>query len=309
MTISSPASFPLLRAAIPLFIANTVSAGSPGKMPHTADSNPEISILEKFMRPALDLRYTYDEDMDFSDQPGSISLQEAEILVPLPQIHSDNFCLLADLYYRYYQLDAASSGWTGELNLHTVRVPLQMVWKSTDSPWFLYALLQPGVSSDFNSFSSETFDLTASINLGYRFSPDLVVAGGVYYTRDYGDDIVLPSVGILWSPIDKLSFLLSAAGAVLTYECSDDWRLKLKALPYGGRWIVDHNSDRERIELAGGKVGIDLERRIAKQAWISLGVGANVFTNLRVEDDRGRALVDQDLDPSLYVTGGLRWTF
>ncbi len=309
MTNASPPSFPLLRAVIPLLIANTVHAGAPGKTPATANANTDVSILEKFMRPALDLRYTYDADMDFSDQPGALSLQEAEILVPLPAVHTDDFCLLADIYYRYYQLDVESKGLTEGFDLHTVRVPLQMVWKSTESPWFLYTLLQPGVSSDLNSFSSETFDLTASINLGYRFSSNLVVAGGIYYTRDYGDDVVLPSVGILWSPRENISFLLSAAGGVLTYQCSDDWRIKLKALPYGGRWMVEQNGGTKRVELMGGKVGIDLERRIAQQAWISLGVGANVFTNLRVEDDRGRALVDQDLDPSLYVTGGLRWTF
>jgi len=295
-----------------LILANSaIHAGSAATMDKTAQSTlvTDSSLLDDFFRPALDVRYTYDADMDFKGYGGKLSMHEAELTLPLPLLKTSNFVLSAELYYRYYQMDVNTLGLNGNFDLHTIQVPMQAAWLSPNSPWFVYAYLAPGVSSEFNSGSRESFDLSASLDVGYRFTSRFILAVGAYYTRDYGDEMVLPSIGILWAPTDKLSMSLSSAGIISTYKCNDDWRIKVKGIPYGGRWIVDNNSSRERVELTGGKVGVDIEHRVYKQAWLSVGAGANVFSNLRIENSHGGEISDRDLKPSLYVTAAFHWAF
>lgn len=301
----------LMLTACFLIGCSTVLAGTVATIDNTTSSTvtTDDSLLQEFFRPALNLRYTYDDEMGFTDFNGQLSMHEAEITVPLSPVQRPQFYLLSYIYYRYYQMDVDTLGLSGEFDLHTLRVPIQAAWLSADSPWFVYAYVQPGVSSDSDSINRDSFDLSASVDIGYRFSSRLVLAFGAYYTRDYGDDMLLPSIGLLWAPNDTFSLNITPAGIISTFKCSDDWRIKLKAIPYGGRWIVDNNNARERIELMGGKVGVDIERRICKQAWLSVGAGANVFSNLRLEDSNGREVLDRDLEPALYVTGALHWTF
>jgi hypothetical protein len=302
-----------LLSILGLLMASTMTqAGTPVGYDRTASHTAvtDDGLLEKFFQPSLDLRYTFDDDMEFTDFCGKLSMHEAEVTVPLPVVRSGNFRLLGALYYRYYQMQVDTPGLKRDLDLHTLRVPIQAAWLSPTTPWFYYVLLEPGVSSDFDSVSRDSIDISASVDVGYRFSSTFVLALGVYYTRDYGDDVLLPSIGLLWTPNETFSLNVTPAGIISTINCSEDWRLRLKAIPYGGRWTVSNDKGgSERIELSGGKVGIDVEHRLGKDAWLSVGAGVNVFSNLRYEDSRGREVLDRDLDPALYVTAGLHWTF
>ncbi len=295
----------ILLVGIPAFGGNGVTVD---KTVSTMNSTDD-SLIRDFFQPAVDLRYTYDDGMDLKHSSGQLSMHEAEITVPIPLVTSPNFYLMSDLYYRYYQMDVNTAEFSGRFDLHSARVPIQAAWLSADSPWFVYALVAPGISSEFKNSNEDSLDMSVSLDVGYRFSPRFVLAVGAYYTRDYGDDLVLPSIGILWAPTDKYSLSLTSAGIIGTYKCNDDWRIKLKGIPYGGRWFIDNNGNKQKIELSGGKVGVDIEHRIYKQAWLRLGAGANVFSNLRVEDARGREVLDRDLKPALYVTGALHWAF
>lgn len=301
----------LLPTTCLLIACSSVLGGTADTFDKTTRSTvtTDDSLLQEFFRPALNLRYTYDDGMNFTDFNGEFSMHEAEITVPLSPVQRSQFYLLSYLYYRYYQMDVDTLGLSGEFDLHTLRVPIQAAWLSADSPWFVYVFAEPGVSSDSDTINRDSFDISASVDVGYRFSSRLVLAIGVYYTRDYGDDLLLPSIGLLWAPNDLFSLNITPEGVISTFKYSDDWRIKLKAIPYGGRWIVDNNNGRERIELMGAKVGVDIEHRFYKQAWLSVGAGANVFSNLHVDDANGREVLNCDLEPGLYVTAGLHWTF
>jgi hypothetical protein len=313
--MKTPVSFVLCAVAFGMLsLASSASGGALSydtKSSTTAvTTSSQSDLLEDYFRPELMLRYTHDFDMDFDDaRGGNVSSDEAEIQVPLPPFKGGNFVFGAQLYYRYMNLDIDTPGYRNTFDLHTIRVPLQAAWLSPDSPWFVFAYAEPGISSDFNSVNHDAFDLSASVDVGYRFSPNFVLAVGAYYTRDYGRDLVLPSLGLLWRINDWWSVQVTPLEASTTFRMGEDWRLKVKAIVYGGRWTVENEGQRQRVELDGGKAGVDLERRLFRKAWLSVGAGANLFNNLRIEDSPNHQLFDRDLKAGFYLTGALRWEF
>lgn len=270
----------------------------------------ESNMVEDFFRPSLDLRYTHDFQMDFDDaRGGNVSADEAEINIPLPPLHTGSVIMEAQLYYRYINLDIDTPGYRNTFDLHTFRVPLQAVWLSQNTPWFVFGYAEPGFSSDLNFTNGDSFDLSATLDVGYRFSPNFVLAIGAYYTRDYGHDTILPAGGLLWKINDWWTVSVTPLEASTVFRIGEDWRVKLKGLVYGGRWTVENAGEHQRVEFTGGKAGVDIERRLFRKAWLSVGAGANLFNELRIENRPNQELFDRDLKPGFYLTGALRWEF
>ncbi len=91
---------------------------SPISTPASEPRTPEpAGAVEKFSRPALNLRYTYDADMNFDKLRGRLSLQEAEITLPLSPLVTGELTVLSDLYYRSYQLDVDTPSYKADLDL------------------------------------------------------------------------------------------------------------------------------------------------------------------------------------------------
>jgi hypothetical protein len=295
-------------------LAAAILSGSLEAGPVTLDATPapvaQRSVLEEALAPELAFRYDYDFEMSLQDDVGAYSMQEFRASVPLPPVITDTFILIAGLNYRLFEADVSTHVLDANLDLHTLRLPLQAAWLSPSSPWMIIAYAEPGLSTDFSDVNSDSFDLSVAIGAGYRFSPNFMLALGVGYSRNYGDNDVLPAFALLWRPSDHFLLTASPDGVVPEWRISDDWRLKLRLDLIGGRWTIDEGDSQARVlRLQGASASLLLEHRLFKECWLTVGAGLNTLANLRLEDEDGSQLLDSDLDEALVLRSGLKWKF
>lgn len=286
-------------------------AGEPStKSAAPVASSGEESLLRSYLSPELAFRYDYDFPTDLEDAPGEYSMQEFRMSVPLPPVVTDTFVFFANLNYRLFLADVETSVLNEDLDLHTLRVPMQAAWLSPSSPWLAIAYVEPGISTDFSRVNEDAFDLSAGVGIGYRFSPTFMAAVGAGFSRNYGDDEFFPVVALLWKPTERFTLAVSPDGILPAYKVNDDFYIKVKLDVLGGRWLVEDEEGRARqLRLEGGTASLLLEHRIYQQCWLTLGVGINALSNLRIEDERGRELLDEDLENGVVIRTGLKWVF
>lgn len=300
----------LLVSAITSFAGSDIAYDDKGSktVTETQQTTPP-SLLDEYLRPSVDLRYDYNFPSNVQNELGKVSDWEAQLRVPLPPVKTDTFFFLPELYYRFDQLDINTKRYKGVFDLSTLRVPLQAAWLSPNSPWFVYAYFEAGFSSDFDLINSSSFDIEGSLDIGYRFSPNFILAAGALYTNEYGRSATLPSLGFVWAPCSQVTMALAPTGFNAVYKWTDDCHIKLEASPFGGRWTVKNDGVGQRLEYTGGHLGLLVEHRLFKQAWVTLGGGVNLFNNLRVDDTLSHKLYSNTVDPGLYLSAGLRWQF
>lgn len=304
---------------LPLFVA-AISASSPpashageiapSKAPAEVAGATDEALLREFLAPELAFRYGYDFPMSLEDASGEYSMHEFRASVPLPPVLTDTFVLMAKLNYRLFLADVDTPVLHEDLDLHTLRLPIQAAWLSPNSPWLAAAYVEPGFSTDFNRINSDAFDLSAGVGIGYRFSPDFMAAVGSGYSRNYGDDEFFPVLALLWRVSDRFTVTLSPDGLIPSYKVSDDLYIKLRAELIGDRWLIEDEAGRERIlRLQGASATLMAERRLFQDCWFTLGVGINALSELRIEDEDERELLDEDLENGIVLRTGLKWVF
>ncbi|HSI61771.1 MAG TPA: DUF6268 family outer membrane beta-barrel protein [Candidatus Saccharimonadia bacterium] len=292
----------------PLQGGESVSPKAPTQA--AASSSADEALLREFLAPELAFRYDYDFPMSLENAPGEYAMQEFRASVPLPPVLTDNFVLLAKLNYRLFLADVDTSVLSEDLDLHTLRLPIQAAWLSPSSPWLAAAYVEPGFSTDFNRINSDAFDLSAGVGIGYRFSPNFMAAVGAGYSRNYGDDEFFPVLALLWRINDRFTVTFSPDGLIPSYKLNDDTYIKLRGELIGGRWLIEDEAGRERIlRLQGASATLQLERRLFEECWMTLGVGINALSDLRIEDGKGKELLDEDLEDGVVIRTGLKWGF
>lgn len=276
----------------------------------TPPAKTEESLLREFLAPEVAFRYDYDFPMSLEDSPGEYSMHEFRASVPLPPVITDTFVLFANLNYRLFLADVDTPVLRDDLELHTLRLPVTAAWLSPDSPWMAVAYVEPGLSTDFSTINSDAFDLSGGIGIGYRFSPNFMAAVGAGYSRNYGDDEFFPVIALLWRPSERFTLVVSPDGVIPTCKVNDDCRIKLKLDFLGGRWLVEDENGQDRtLRLQGATASLLLEHRLFQECWMTLGVGVNAASDLRIEDRDGRELLDEDLEEGLVIRTGLKWVF
>lgn len=297
-----------MRRIFALFIAAARLHAASSDTAPAAPAGP--SVLEEFMMPKVTATYFHDFRMSLPEGRGGFSIDELALSAPVAAlVKSDAILVLANLNYRLFSTDLSTGVTTGKFDLHTLRVPLQAAWMPEGSSWFLFALLAPGISTDFGAINRESFDLTASLDLGYQVSRDLVVAVGAYYSRDYGEDLLLPGIGLLWRPLPEFTLEISPNGFIPEWRIQDGWRLRGLLSPMGGRWTVHDHGAAKTLRITGAKAGVEFEHRLAAQCWATVGVGANVMQHIHIEDGRKSELLNEDVSGGLYVGGAVTWRF
>jgi len=274
-----------------------------------AEDEPR-DMLTKFLAPTIEARYGYDFPMPFESLEGSFSMFEYRLSVPLKPVQTSELVVLKALSYRLYDTEVSSPGLSDHHSLNTVRMPIEAIWRSPSSPWLGVLYFEPGLSTDFKAINSNSLDLSLGVGAGYRFSESFVLALGVAYSRNYGEDLVFPGFAMLWAPCDQFAVSFSPDGLIPEWRINDGLHIKLKAAFLGGRWTVEDDNGRAReIILRGGTATLEVEKRLFKQCWLSASAGTNILANLQVNDSYGDAQLDQDLKPALVLSAGVKWQF
>jgi hypothetical protein len=182
-----------------------------------ADERTEESFIPNYA--VASSYFSWSGDADFSDVPGQFSQREAGIEANVPVIMREGFRLTAGVQYRWNQFGfSGAPGPLGSSTFDLDRVDLPMnLWKDFNDRWKMWVRLQPGWYSDFGTVNSDDFILTSLALLSHQWTDTTRVAFGGYYSRDLGEERLLPAVGFIFEPDAHWSLALTFPRVELAY--------------------------------------------------------------------------------------------
>ncbi len=275
----------------------------------------EESTEESFI-PNYSIGYIYGSyggKSDVSGGPGSLQVNEFGFQGNVPVWNNDTLRLTAGLGYRLNQLDfggAFPGLGTDSLNLYRVDIPFN-AWWDLGSRWKFWGRLQPGWYSDFEHVSSDDFVLTSLALLSYQWSDQLKIAFGGYYSRDLGEERLLPAAGLIWEPNRHTSLALTFPRVELAYAPNEDWLFAGRAFLSGASWnIEDPLAAGNEFDLIyrSIRVGLGVEHRVTGPVWGYLDAGMQFGQDLEWKR-AGLPEVDLELENSFYITSGIKVRF
>lgn len=86
----------------------------------------------------------------------------------------------------------------------------------------MWVRLQPGWYSDFGTVNSDDFILTSLALLSCQWTDTTRVAFGGYYSRDLGEERLLPALGFIFEPDAHWSLALTFPRVELAYAPNKD---------------------------------------------------------------------------------------
>jgi hypothetical protein len=184
-------------------------------------------------------------------------------------------------------------------------------WRPEGSNWTALLGAWGGLSTDWSDIGSDDFVFRALAAGGYRFSDRFTLLFGAYYSNDFGDATLFPSLGFIWKLDDAWTASLIPPRLRLSYALSDRWTFSVEAFPDGDSWSAETLDDSQAsVERKNFHAGFRLERRIGESGACHLGAGWALGRELRAErEDNGRLLFESDVDDGLYVSTGFSFSF
>ncbi len=248
----------------------------------------------------------WSSEADFDERPGSLQLTEAGFNAPVPLIQRDDFFALAGVRFRYNELEVDGfAPIDGSLDLYRLQIPFNFWWSPSEK-WKFWFRLEPGLHSDFENLDSDDFVLTTLALASYRLNPALRIAFGAYYSRDLGDETVLPALGFIYEPNRHWIFSITAPRLYASYAPADGLLFTAFAYPGGGGWNVTDPVTGEDYDLdyQNLRAGLSAEKQIAGPFWGYLEGGYQFLQQLD-SDLTG----EFDAEGSWFATGGVQLRF
>lgn len=293
-----------------VFVLSSAEAGEFKSGSSSNGDRTEESFIPNFAIGGSYLSWT--GDSDFSNGGGSVSQYEFGVEANAPILMREGFRLTAGVKYRYNQLDFTAAPFplgNNTFDLHRVDVPFN-IWKDINRKWKMWIRLQPGWYSDFETMTSDDFILTSLALLSYQLNQSTKVAVGAFYSRDLGEERVLPAIGVIFEPDPHWSLALTFPRVELAYAPADDWLFTGRAVLSGAGWnITDPAGGVQDVDLnyKSVRVGVGAEHNFRGPWWAYLDAGVQLAQEIEIE--AANYNFQQDLDTAAFATGGVRLRF
>jgi hypothetical protein len=183
--------------------------------------------------------------------------------------------------------------------------------------WGIDLAVTPGVFSDFEQATDDTFRITGHAVAAWSYTPDLkFVLGAAYVDRMKTE--VLPVCGLIWTPHEEVKFDLvfphpRIARRIYTFgaytDDVQDW-LYLAGEFGGGIWAVERTSGVvDRFDYTDFRVVLGLERKVLGGLEGRLEVGYVFGREIRYASRRGPPGGWSGFDPAdtVMVRGGVTY--
>lgn len=283
-----------------------------GDTPETSRKTEE-SFIPSYV--AANASYLWGSRTDLKDYDGaSMAQQEAGALAQYPVYRTERARFTVGVRYRWTQLDFEGASPFGEetLDLHRVQVPLNY-WRSLGEQWKLWAGVEPGFFTDFEAISDEDVAVTALAVVAYEWRPEWSVSFGAYYSRDLGEDQVLPVLGLIWRPNPHWNLAATFPRFRIAYAPNPDWIFDVTVRPGGSGWNVRTDDGEDlNLEYKSWRAALGIERLLTTDLLGKLSgfveVGVGFAQDLKVKDGSDE-LFASDLEETLTLGGGLRLRF
>jgi len=174
-----------------------------------------------------------------ADAAGELKMSEMKFGLTRRVSVKPNFDLSTGLQYLLRDLDAPEALRLPD-SLHAVALHLGGEYRSSDR-LTLGIRVTPGLSSDFRSISADDLRVAVALQAKYRVSQALTLTGGLAYTGQSHSIPVLPVIGVLYLPTDKVTLAFGFPRTAIVYKKSRETELFLAAEFAGGEYEL-HDS-------------------------------------------------------------------
>lgn len=264
---------------------------------------------------AGEVSYLWSSRADLDAFPGTnLQVQEAGIKAPIPLYRNDSSRLVTGVDFRWSGLDFDGPAVIADrLDLYRVQVPFDF-WHSFNDRWKAWGRVAPGLFTDFENLDDDAFAITVLALGSYQFNPTFSAAAGVYYSRDLGEDRLLPALGLIWKPDPRWNIGLTFPRASVAYAPTDEWLLSVYAAPGGSGWSVtdEATGQNRRLDYQSWRAAIGAEYQFTKvgpaKLWAFIAGGWQFGQELQLRDG-DLTLLESDLDSSQFISGGVRLRF
>jgi len=256
------------------------------------------------------LYHTYEAGADVENLPGDITIQETYGSVGIPLFSNEKTSLVAALRYRYNQIDLSENVAFGDLSLHSFEFPFTLN-HVTSKKWAWRAQASPGYWSDLEEADSDAFNLAGFLGGIYTVNEDLKLLFGAVYSRRYGDDRILPGLGLHWKPHDDWFVNLTFPIPRVEYAPAEGLLFSVFVEGAGGRWNTRSGEDNEENSfiLRGFRAGVTMEKELGKNFWFYVAGGLGFGREIEIQDVDEIVLSDTDVDSSGWFRSGVTYRF
>lgn len=278
-----------------------------------ADEPTEERFIPNYA--AGDAYYLWSTRTDLESVAGaSVQVQEAGFKAPVPVFSNEHSRLTAGVQLRWNGLDFERSPTFGDsLDLYRLQLPIDF-WHSFNDRWKAWGRVEPGLFTDFENVDGDAFAVTVLALGSYQFTPQFSAAFGVYYSRDLGEDRVLPALGVIWKPDPHWNLGLTYPRASVSYAPTTTWLFSAFAAPGGAGWSVTDSAtgENQRLNYKSWRAALGAEYQFTKVGpatiWAFLAGGYEFGQELELKDG-DTTLLETDLQNGQFVSGGIRLRF
>lgn len=276
----------------------------------TAQERTEESFIPNYA--VAGSYFSWGGESDVENGAGTFQNLEYGAEANIPVFMREGFRMTAGVKYRHNTFDFSGAPLpfaSTELDLQRIDIPIN-AWIDLGQRWKFWARLQPGWASDFNNLTSDDFTLSSLALLSYKWNATTKVAFGAYYSRDLGEERILPALGFIFEPGPQLSLALTFPRAQLVYAPSPDCLISSQVLLNGAGWnITDPAGGSEDVDLnyRAIRAGFGFDRRLRGPVWGYVDGGFQF--GQEIEMGEGANSVKLELDPSPYATTGIKVRF
>lgn len=293
-------------------LAGEPTASKPVSTPATA---PATDRPPGWLAVTPGYTHQFEADLDNSDASFSADRWRLDAGTRIP--FSDSFALAIGTEaewsrYDFSGVDATAFGLDDDSEDLFVAQIGALAFYDLNETWQLVAGGSVSWGGDFDASFSDGVGGSGLLGVTYRFSPSFSLTPGVLALSRLEDDaLVIPVIGLDWE-INKAWRLRSIGpGAELTWQASDDWGFFLRGLyrPRDFRLAPDAAVPSGVLRERAFPVSVGFEWKPTARVTATVFGGAIIGGNLRVQEEDGGEVFDEDYDVTPIVGGSLRVMF
>ena len=259
--------------------------------------------------------HQFDADLDGSDASFSADRWRLDLGTRIPFSDALTVSIGAEAEWSQYEFDGVGDdvfglnrdaddlfvGQFGALAQYDLNDTWQLVLGGTIS-W----------GGDFDASFSDGLGGSGLLGVTYRFSPRFSVTPGVLALARLEDDaLVIPVIGLDWEISDAWRLRSIGPGAELSWRADDTWTFFLRGLyrPRDFRLAPDAAVPSGVLRERAFPVSLGVEWKPTSRVTATVFGGAILGGNLRLTEDDGGEIYDEDYDVAPIVGGSLRVLF
>ncbi len=195
-------------------------------------------------------------------------------------------------------------------DIHTLRTT-PLVQYNLDDHWTIFGGPSVGFSAESDADIGNAFTFGAVVGVRYKISPNVTIGGGLGVFSQIEDDAtILPLFTLNWQIADQLNLRagfseVAAAGglgAELEWKFDEHWSVGAGAQLQTKRFRLSDDSGAPVRDGVGEDTSVPIYGKVtwhaSKHASVELVAGVAVGGEVRLEDDDGHKIAEEDYDPA-----------